>query len=55
MNVFCTIKVEDVSPFVEIHQQGDGALVQIGSEQYPVISVNADTNEIEVGHPVTYH
>lgn len=55
MNVYCTIKVEDVAPFIEVYRQGDGAVVQIGSDHYPVLSVNADTKEIEIGHPITYH
>lgn len=55
MDVYCTIKVEDVAPFIEVYELGDGATVKIGADHYPVISVNADTNEIEIGHPITYH
>ncbi len=55
MEVYATLQVDDVSPFVEIHEAGEDAIVKVGHVQYPVISVNAETNEVEVGHPVTYH
>lgn len=57
MNVYATITVEESEVIEEIFAQGEGAILQIGFEWYPVISVDTDTNEIEVGDPgeLTYH
>lgn len=57
MNVYATITVEEVEVIEDIFAQGQGAILQIGFEWYPVLSVDTETGEIEVGNPeeLTYH
>ena len=57
MNVYATLEVEDSEVIKEIYDQGAGAVIEVGFEWYPVISVDTETNLIEVGHPqdLTYH
>lgn len=57
MNVYATLKLEDVSEVLELYESQMGAMLQIGFDLYPILSVDASTNEIEVGEPaqITYH
>lgn len=57
MDVYATITVEDSEVIEEIFAQGQGAILQIGYEWYPVLSVDTETGEVEVGNPdeITYH
>lgn len=57
MDVYATLKLEDVSEVLELYQTDMGAMLQIGFDLYPIISVDASTNEVEVGEPaqITYH
>lgn len=57
MDVYATLTVEDSEAIEEILAQGEGAIIQIGYEWYPVLSVDTMTGEVEVGNPeeITYH
>lgn len=57
MNVYATLTVDDSETIQEIFEQGSGAILQIGYEWYPILSVDTETNEVEVGDPneLTYH
>ena len=57
MDVYATIEVEDINPIAEIFEQGAGAVLQVGFEWYPILSVDTETNLVEVGNPaeLTYH
>lgn len=57
MDVYATIKVEDPEVIEEIFAQGDGAVLRIGFDLYPILSVDTETGEVEVGNPkeITYH
>lgn len=57
MDVYATLQVDDSKAIKEIYDQGAGAILQIGFEWYPVISVDTETNMVEIGNPedMTYH
>lgn len=57
MDVYATITVEDPEVIEEIFEQGEGAILQIGFEWYPILSVDTETGAVEVGNPeeITYH
>jgi len=57
MNVYATLTVDDIEPVKELYDQGYGATFKIGDTYFPIISVDTETNEVEVGYPeqVTYH
>lgn len=57
MDVYATITVEDPEVIEEIFEQGEGAILQIGFEWYPILSVDTKTGAVKVGNPeeITYH
>lgn len=57
MDVYATLKIEEAEAIEAIHEQGDGAVLQVGFELYPIISVDAESMIVEVGSPdaITYH
>lgn len=57
MDVYATLQVDDSEAIKEIYDQGAGAILQIGFEWYPVLSVDTETNMVEIGNPedMTYH
>lgn len=57
MDVYATLRVDDSEAIKEIYDQGEGAILQIGFEWYPVLSVDTKTNMVEIGNPedITYH
>lgn len=57
MEVYATLEVDDAQVIKEIYDQGAGAVLQVGFEWYPILSVDVETNMVEVGNPeeLTYH
>ena len=57
MDVYATFVVEETDAIEEILAEGSGAILQIGLEWYPILSVDVETGEVEVGNPdeMTYH
>jgi|TARA_R110000803_G_scaffold108251_1_gene176508 hypothetical protein len=57
MKVYATLKVDESKEIKAIHDEGKGAVLQIGFDRHPIISVDADTNLVEIGFPetITYH